>query len=292
MELTDLVASRKKQKTSHGCKDIWGTFCRCFSFRKDKDPFRDEREKHTRFHCHFEKKKKTKATCVVLVKDTPCVVGKGQTLCVFERYCAGTKLAFLWFVCLLICYSCFCRKCVLLLLLLLYIYSWIFFLVTIAGFVMSVLAAASCRFVEYVDSNGVPQAAGFFRFHDPSLQQCVRYGEESSIVELWDESERAARTAARLAPLLALGSLVLVVVEFCCCRIVCSRIIEGTALLAAVVLQGITFLFIDSTTFWYDPTLLLLLLVAFGHSPRLFLLVWSLLPSFCVYIYIAVAVIC
>eukprot|EP00542_Grammatophora_oceanica_P010362 CAMPEP_0194031928 /NCGR_PEP_ID=MMETSP0009_2-20130614/4980_1 /TAXON_ID=210454 /ORGANISM="Grammatophora oceanica, Strain CCMP 410" /LENGTH=214 /DNA_ID=CAMNT_0038672201 /DNA_START=102 /DNA_END=746 /DNA_ORIENTATION=+ len=122
---------------------------------------------------------------------------------------------------------------------------WLFFATTIAAIVLSFMTVGSCHFIEYLDSDGKEQYAGLFQFYDRTTKSCVAYDDNF----MFDESENAARVSAVLAPLTAFAAVLLVLLEFCCCRFFCSRFLIGFGLMSSLIFQGITLLWLDSDQF-------------------------------------------
>lgn len=146
------------------------------------------------------------------------------------------------------------------------------------GIVFSVLTVASCHFLKYIDGDGNQGAVGLYRYYNVSTSQCVNHDDSVS----YNESENAARMGAAVAPMAATFCILVVLVEFCCCRFMCSRLFMGLGLVGAQIMQGITFLLFDSEQFWYVKTLLIVNHVSFllkcasgcdstnGHSHSLY----------------------
>jgi hypothetical protein len=105
----------------------------------------------------------------------------------------------------------------------------------------------SCHFLKYIDGNGNQGAVGLYRYYSTSDLQCVNHADTVQ----YNESETAARMGAVVAPMAATFCLLIVIVEFCCCRFICSRLFMGLGLVGAQIMQGITFLLFDSEQFWY-----------------------------------------
>ena len=125
-------------------------------------------------------------------------------------------------------------------------FSWLLMGLILTGIIFSCLTAESCHFLKCIDGNGKNGAVGLYRYYDTSDSQCVYHPEEVQ----YNESENAARTGAVVAPLAATFCLLIVIVEFCCCRFICSRLLMGLGLVCAQIMQGITFLLFDSEQFW------------------------------------------
>jgi len=120
--------------------------------------------------------------------------------------------------------------------------KWILFGLAISGVVLSCMSAASCHFLDFKSPDGTIGYAGLFRFHDPTTKSCIQYDQ----IQSFDESETAARWGATMAPLLAGSALLLCMFEFCLCRFPCSRLLIGAFFMAAQVMQGLTFLWLNS----------------------------------------------
>ncbi len=115
----------------------------------------------------------------------------------------------------------------------------------VTGIVFSCLTVSSCHFIKYVDSNGNQGAVGLYRYFDTTTSSCINHDDSVS----YSESENAARTGAVVAPMAASATILILLIEFCCCRFICSRLLMGLGLIAALVMQGITFLIFDSEKF-------------------------------------------
>lgn len=115
------------------------------------------------------------------------------------------------------------------------------------GIVFSCLTLVSCHFLKYIDADGNQGAVGLYRYYSVDTLQCINHDDSVS----YSESENAARMGAVVAPMAATIVILIVLVEFCCCRFICSRLLMGLGLIAAQVMQGITFLLFDSEKFWY-----------------------------------------
>lgn len=117
----------------------------------------------------------------------------------------------------------------------------------VAGIVFSCLTVASCHFLKYIDSNGKQGAVGLYRYYDVSTSQCINHDDSVQ----YTESENAARMGAVVAPMAAGVVILIVLLEFCVCRFICSRLLMGLGLLGALIMQGLSFLLFDSEKFWY-----------------------------------------
>jgi hypothetical protein len=122
---------------------------------------------------------------------------------------------------------------------------WLLLGFLITGLVFSGMAVASCHFLEFVNGNGEQGAVGLYRVWT-TAGECVDHPDSLE----YNELEKAARMGGVVAPMAAFFTLALVLLEFCCCRFMCSRLVMGVALLTAQVMQGITFLLFDSEKFW------------------------------------------
>ena len=116
----------------------------------------------------------------------------------------------------------------------------------IAGIVFSAMTVTSCRFVEYVDGNGNPGAVGLYLYWNTTMTMCM---DLPTFLE-YNASETAARMGGVVALMAASFTLLLLLLEFLCCRFICSKLLMGISVLTAQVMQGITFLFFDSEQFW------------------------------------------
>jgi hypothetical protein len=99
--------------------------------------------------------------------------------------------------------------------------------------------------VEFTDHEGNDRAVGLYRFYDTNSTECVNHFEEDD----FGQAEKSARMGGTMAILLACFSLLLMLMEFVCCRCCCSKIFMGLALFLAVIFQGLTFLFFNSDQF-------------------------------------------
>eukprot|EP00565_Helicotheca_tamesis_P003882 CAMPEP_0185726048 /NCGR_PEP_ID=MMETSP1171-20130828/2143_1 /TAXON_ID=374046 /ORGANISM="Helicotheca tamensis, Strain CCMP826" /LENGTH=181 /DNA_ID=CAMNT_0028394323 /DNA_START=200 /DNA_END=745 /DNA_ORIENTATION=- len=104
------------------------------------------------------------------------------------------------------------------------------------------MAVSSCHFVDY-DHDDTSGSAGLFRYNDGD--SCQEYSDDRT----FNEGENVARVSALIATLAAALSILLITVEFCCCRFCCSRLIVGCGLITTEICQGLTFLFYGSDTY-------------------------------------------
>ena len=125
-------------------------------------------------------------------------------------------------------------------------FSWLLMGLILTVIIFSCLAVASCHFLKYIDGNGNNGAVCLYRYYDTSDSQCVYHPEEVQ----YNELENVAHMGAIVAPMAAIFCLFIVVVEYCCCRFICSRLLMGLGLVCAQIMQGITFLLFDSEQFW------------------------------------------
>jgi hypothetical protein len=114
---------------------------------------------------------------------------------------------------------------------------------TAAGLAFSILAVYSCEFVTF---SGVAGGAGLFRFTDPISGSCIGYPENAPI----GQTDNTARVCGALAASFGFIALVLVLFEFCICKLWCARCLESSVFAVAYICQGITFLLYNNGTFW------------------------------------------
>ena len=116
----------------------------------------------------------------------------------------------------------------------------------VAGFLFSVLAAGSCRFLRFQETptheNG--GAFGLFFFTNPA-GSCQRYSDFA-----FNFTDKTARVGAIIAPIFALVAIVLQLIDLLCWRVCCGKCSETTLLLLAIIFQGLTFAAFGSSTFW------------------------------------------
>lgn len=124
---------------------------------------------------------------------------------------------------------------------------WMLILFLSMAIVMSGMALSSCRFMKYIDSDGINGSVGLYRSFDADDMQCVAHPEQ---VE-YNETTNTARMGGVVAFLAGVIVLLFEIVDFCCCRICCSILIKGVLLLVATIMQGLTFLVFGSVQFWY-----------------------------------------
>lgn len=74
---------------------------------------------------------------------------------------------------------------------------------------------------------------------------CQRY-----IDKVFDITDKTARVGALIAPIFALASIILQLVDILCWRVCCGKCIETSVLLLAIIFQGLTFAAFGSTEFW------------------------------------------
>lgn len=118
---------------------------------------------------------------------------------------------------------------------------------TAAGLAFSILAVQSCEFIEYSGAFGHSNGkAGLFHYSNPDNGSCESYREGTSI----EGTDNAARTCGALAAIFGLVALVLIMFEFCICKLWCARCLESSIYAVAYVCQGITFLIYNNSTFW------------------------------------------
>lgn len=121
---------------------------------------------------------------------------------------------------------------------------------TVIAFSFSIVAAVSCQFFEYVGrANNRSGQAGLFSLQDPDTGECVDYrlGGASTYVQPVITTSRACAVIAIIFGAIA---LFLVLLEFCCCQIPCSRVIISLTYTVAWICQGLTFLVWANQTYW------------------------------------------
>jgi len=117
---------------------------------------------------------------------------------------------------------------------------------TAAGLAFSILAVQSCEFLEVTSGENRGGKAGLFKFTDNS-GSCVEYPGDVDI----GGSDNAARVCGSLAAIFGLIALVLIMFEFCICKLCCARCLESTVYAVAYICQALTFLVYNNGTLWY-----------------------------------------
>jgi hypothetical protein len=95
----------------------------------------------------------------------------------------------------------------------------------------------------------LPSSVGLYRFLDEGTGACQEYPED----ETFDELVEKARKTGAIAPAAGTLALLILLFEFCCARIPCSRPVVGALLMTAQICQGMSLLVFGSEDFWYDP---------------------------------------
>lgn len=112
---------------------------------------------------------------------------------------------------------------------------------TAAGLAFSILAVQSCEFLEF----GNNQKLGLFHFTDQD-GNCVKYDDSLPI----EGTDNAARACGSLAAIFGLIALVLIMFEFCICKLWCARCIESLVYAVAYICQACTFLVYNNAAAW------------------------------------------
>lgn len=119
---------------------------------------------------------------------------------------------------------------------------------TVVAFSFSIVAAASCKFYEFTGYlNNRSGQVGLFQLTDPETGECADYRVSSAVLQ---PVVVGARACAILAIIFGALSLLLVLVEFCCCKIPCGRLLINIVYFIAWVCQGLTFLVWANQTYW------------------------------------------
>ena len=118
---------------------------------------------------------------------------------------------------------------------------------TAAGLAFSILANQSCEFFMFNGALGLTAgAAGLFSYTDPNGAGCVEYPADAPI----DQTDNTARVCGALAAIFGFIALIMILFEFCICKLWCARCLESCVYAVAYVCQGITFLLYNNGTFW------------------------------------------
>ena len=120
-------------------------------------------------------------------------------------------------------------------------------IMTAAGLAFSILAAQSCQFFNFSGALGLGSGeAGLFQYTDPNSGECVDYPDDVDITG----TDNTSRVCSALAALFGLIALVLIIFEFCICKLCCARCIESCVYAVAYICQGLTFLLYNNGTYW------------------------------------------
>lgn len=116
---------------------------------------------------------------------------------------------------------------------------------TAAGLAFSILAAYSCEFIEFSGVLGLNSGkAGLFQYTEPTSGECIKYPDQVDV----GGTDNTARVCSALAALFGLIALVLILFEFCICKLCCARLIESCVYAVAYICQGLTFLIYNNGT--------------------------------------------
>jgi ABC-type cobalamin transport system permease subunit len=119
-------------------------------------------------------------------------------------------------------------------------------LFTAAGLAFSILAVQSCEFVELeIGLNSIVKT-GLFQVTDPNDGSCVSIPDEIDI----GSTDKAAQSCGSLAAIFGLIALVLILFEFCICKLCCARLLESCVYAVAYICQALTFLVYSSSATW------------------------------------------
>lgn len=126
------------------------------------------------------------------------------------------------------------------------------------GLSFLIVAAVSCEFFQYTGrADNRSGKAGLFSIQDSETGECVNY-RLSGTASLAQLVVVGAWACAIIAIIFGAIALFLVLLEFCCCMIPCSRVIlESLTYLVAWVCQGLTFLVWANQTYWYTHNIIL-----------------------------------
>ena len=118
---------------------------------------------------------------------------------------------------------------------------------TAAGLAFSILAAQSCELFTFSGAFGQNSgAAGLFSYTDPNGGGCVEYPAEAPI----EPTDNTARVCGALAAIFGLVALVMIIFEFCICKLWCARCLAA-GLVARVLTIGRS---VARPSFWNATT--------------------------------------
>lgn len=120
---------------------------------------------------------------------------------------------------------------------------------TAAAFAFSIVVCLSCNFFSYEGrADNRSGQGGLFYVTDPNSGECVEYGVVST--KLVEPVVTGARICAIIAAIFGFFALIMVLLEFCCCKIPCSRVCYTIIYLIAWICQGLTFLMWANESYW------------------------------------------
>jgi len=93
-----------------------------------------------------------------------------------------------------------------------------------------------CEFLQY-SFLGDDGTVGIFKFRLARQTSCVSLKSDSALGPFL----ATARVAAVLSTIFAFGGMLLVIIEFTCCRVCCSRVLEIFMYIFAEIFGGLTF---------------------------------------------------